>query len=100
MTHSTDDEILFQFFGGHFGEDWINDCNTWQCVCDALLRHWSAEKIDELVLRLQCDFVESELGDEELMRRAEALHFNYRLEVDGFTMRSWQKEVMEYLQRP
>ena len=98
--HSADDEILFQFFGGHFGEDWVDDCKTWKCVCDAILRDWPADEVDELVLRLQSDFVESGLSDEGLVRRAEALGFNYRLEVDGFTMRSWLKEAMEYLQRP
>jgi hypothetical protein len=100
MTHSADDEILFQFFGGHFGEDWIHDCTTWKCVCDALLQDWPSEEVDELVGRLQRDFAESELREEELIRKAEDLGFNYRLEVDGYTMRSWLKEAIEYLQRP
>ena len=99
MVHHPKDEILFQFFAGYFNQDWVDDCATWQCVLDQVLKDWNREEIEELLLRLQDDFVNTELSEDELVSKADDLGFNYRVEGDGYTMRSWLKEAMEYLSR-
>lgn len=94
---SARDELLFQFFGGYFHQDWDVDASSWEEVVAMFVRASSAEEVralrEALVAWLEGA---ARVGQASLFTE---LGCYYDPAADGLTEREWVERIVGELSR-
>ena len=91
-------EVLFQFFGGYFHQDWILDDPDVHSVVRTFVKGNARERVARvhqgIASLLSSDYSESELKSKVL----DEFGSNYLPSADGMSFRQWLTEVNQLIE--